>query len=295
MRLLWTCAHPYCSVHALSQGYLGLADVPGSPGQKWLTSLHRIIRLLTKGHNWYGRSRTSTRSGCMKLNTQGSVARGELAIIFLLIHSPFRPLNIFVTVLDFPTRHVRNTCESISRWCTPDGFKTSLDVVKFLLWLLFWGKKFITGPFLSLLTSRWRSSHSIPGFSPHTCQKMVQMVPHSPSEKVLTKRTVVPSLPSFPLPPSPSPSLYPSLLFTFLPPFPPLLFLSHQCYWVPLCTRPWNGKDNDGGILLPVSSNSRVHCVSKWTRDSFKTLWWSDRWSWTIELGLCGEVVCTLS
>lgn len=117
MRPLWTCAHPYCSVHALSQGYLGLADVPGSPGQKWFTSLHRIIRLLTKGHNWYGRSRASARSGCMKLNTQGSAARGELAIIFLLIHSPFRPLNIFVTVLSFPTRHVRNTCKSISGWC----------------------------------------------------------------------------------------------------------------------------------------------------------------------------------
>lgn len=92
---------------------------------------------------------------------------------------------------------------------TPDGFKISLDVGKFLLCLHFWGENFRTGPFLSLLTSRWRSSHSIPGFSPHTCQKMVQMVPHSPSEKALTKRTVVHSLPFFPLlsfPPPPLPS-----------------------------------------------------------------------------------------
>lgn len=77
----------------------------------FLAQNHQAIN---EGHNLYGRNRASARSGCMKLNTRGSAARGELAIVFPLMHSPFRPLNIFVTVLGFPTRHVRNTCESIS-------------------------------------------------------------------------------------------------------------------------------------------------------------------------------------
>lgn len=149
---------------------------------------------------------------------------------------------------------------------TPDGFKISLDVGKFLLCLHFWGENFRTGPFLSRLTSRWRSSHSIPGFSPHTHARRWYKWCH-----ILLPRRLSPKEQSFT--PSPSSPYFPSLPLPFplsLSPFPPPLFLSHQCYWVPLHARSWNRKGNDGGILLPVSSNSRVPCVLRWALDSFK-------------------------